>query len=320
VAIWVIAVRPESLLAGFSLWQLPSQADSIGMSYVIQSPNGRVVVIDGGYIADASYLVSFLQGLGGNVDAWFLSHQHDDHIQALTTILPNLDADGITINKVYGSFLSDGWIQQYEPDSLAPSQALNAAMSSAGKSVTQPTLGENIAIDGMNFQILQIADPSRPTDNAINDQSMVIRLSTPGASVLFLGDLGSSGGERLLAGSYAAELTSEYVQMAHHGQNGVDQSVYAAIQPEYTLWPTPSWLWTWETTVGVRGWMDDLGVKKDYVAWRDGLVRLDLSATPEPGTGSLLCAGSLAMLLTHAWRRRKQQHLGIGCHGVRIEH
>lgn len=286
----------------FSLWQLPSQTDNIMNSYVIQSPNGHVVVMDGGYKADTPYLKSFLNNLGGHVDAWFISHQHDDHIEALTATLQSLSSNGITIDNIYGSMLSEAWIQQYESNALAPAQALNAALAAASKSVTQPALGQNIAIDGLNFQILQIADPSQPTGNAINNQSMVVRLSSPDTSVLFLGDLGVEGGVRLLKSSLADRLPSQYVQMAHHGQAGVGQAVYEAIGAEYALWPTPSGIWNWPTTLETRGWMAGTGVKHNYVMWRDGLVQLDLPAAPEPGTATLLCAGGIAGHLFYRWR------------------
>jgi L-ascorbate metabolism protein UlaG (beta-lactamase superfamily) len=284
----------------FSLWQLPSQTENIMNSYVIQSPNGRVMVMDGGYKADAPYLKSFLNNLGGHVDAWFISHQHDDHVEALTAILQ--DPGTIQIDRIYGSLVSDTFLASHpQAAMLDTAQALNAAMAARGKSAIQPNLGQTIAIDGLNFQILTLADPDHWTGNS-NDFSMVVRLSTPDTSVLFLGDLGVDGGQRLLASSLADKLPSEYVQMAHHGQAGVGRAVYEAIDPKYALWPTPSGIWNWQTTLEVRSWMNNLGVEKNYVMWQDGLVRLDLPAAPEPGTAVLLCTGGIAGHLFYRWR------------------
>ena len=67
--------------------------------------------------------------------------------------------------------------------------------------------------------------------------------------------------------------------MSHHGQNGVDKDVYRIIDPEICLWPTPQWLWdndsgtgyntgTWKT-IETRGWMQELGVKINYIE-KDG--------------------------------------------------
>lgn len=305
----IFAAGPDTIHAAeppppgcFSLWQLPSQTGSQMNSYVLESPNGHVVVMDGGWTGDDPYLTSFLQGLGGHVDAWFISHQHVDHIGALTSILQ--DQSGVQLDNIYGSFLSEACLAQHDDGSnYAAAQALGAALAARGKSVIQPALGGQISVDGLSFQTLTLADPNMTSTN-FNDQSMVVRLSTPGTSVLFLGDLGSYGGQQLLASSLAGQLPSEYVQMAHHGQNGVGQAVYAAIHPEYALWPTPDWLWTWPTTIEVRGWMEDLGIKENYVM-KDGLVQLDLRTVPEPGTLTMLTLGLMAGLLLCIWRRMR---------------
>ena len=39
------------------------------------------------------------------------------------------------------------------------------------------------------------------------------------------------------------DLRADGVQMAHHGQNGVDEAFYQAVKPTYAFWPTPLWLW-----------------------------------------------------------------------------
>ena len=57
---------------GFSMWQLSSQADKIGNSYVMRTDKGRVVVIDGGYAEEAPYLRGFIAALGGKVDMWII--------------------------------------------------------------------------------------------------------------------------------------------------------------------------------------------------------------------------------------------------------
>jgi beta-lactamase superfamily II metal-dependent hydrolase len=114
---------------------------------------------------------------------------------------------------------------------------------------------------------------------------MVLRLATGGASILFLGDLGVEGGDRLLKSELGGgnRLQSEYVQMAHHGQNGVGRNVYEAVHAKYAFWPTPKWLWeppkpgakSPYRTAEVRQWMTELGIQKNYVM-KDGLVEVAL--------------------------------------------
>ena len=88
---------------------------------------------------------------------------------------------------------------------------------------------------------------------------------------IVLGDLHINGGRELLE-FYKDEpsvLKADAVQMAHHGQGGVERSVYEAIGAKYTFWTTPDWLWTntpggwkpgpgpWQT-LEVRKWVEDM--------------------------------------------------------------
>ncbi len=92
------------------MWQLPSQINSILMSYVIRTVNGKIIVLDGGQSPETPYLKSFLDRFGGNVEAWFISHPHDDHCNALKEIL--LDPGDIKIKKIYASLPDEEWVRQ----------------------------------------------------------------------------------------------------------------------------------------------------------------------------------------------------------------
>ncbi len=169
------------------------------------------------------------------------------------------------------------------PNSLETLQQFNSAVRGSRHSVTEVKLGEVIDIDGVRVEILSVKNPEIHV-NAINNSSVVYRMSDKHKSVLFLGDLGVEGGEKLLHGEYGNRIHSDYVQMAHHGQNGVNEAFYQAVNPSYCLWPTPSWLWNNDIgkgknsgpfkTLEVRAWMDKLHVKRNYVAFR-GVYRID---------------------------------------------
>ncbi len=104
-----------------------------------------------------------------------------------------------------------------------------------------------------------------------------------GKTILFTGDLGVEGGRKLLNSSFGKKLHAEYVQMAHHGQNGVDEDFYRAVHPACCLWPTPEWLWNNDNgggkgsgpwaTLNVRSWMEKMGIKEHYIA-KDGLCKI----------------------------------------------
>lgn len=142
------------------------------------------------------------------------------------------------------------------------------------REIVTPRKGDVFHFDSFSVTVINQASFSQ-SENFLNDTTVVYRLEAGGKRVLFLGDLGSLGGKKLLADVPEDEMRAEYVQMAHHGQNGVEREVYEAIRPSYCFWCTPTWLWDnrgpegYDTgeykTVIVRGWMSELGIKKHYV-------------------------------------------------------
>ena len=280
-AICALAERPSR--SGFTLWQLPEQTHSQMMSYVVRTVGGRVIVIDGGMPGDADYLRAFLAECGNRVDIWFVTHLHDDHFGALGEILQK--PSGLRIGRIYASTLDDEWVRQYGGEGEFSSWIdFQQALRSVGRRLIQLRPGGRMDVDGAVVEVLGVANPEIRV-NGINNSSIVLRVSDSSKSVLFLGDLGPEGGRKLLESKYRDRLDCDYVQMAHHGQNGVNFDVYQAASPQYCLWPTPSWLWDnniggqgkgtgpWRT-LEVRAWMDQLGVKNHYVT-ADGLKRID---------------------------------------------
>jgi beta-lactamase superfamily II metal-dependent hydrolase len=254
------------------------------MSYVLGSGSGKVIVIDGGMTGDAPYLRRFLAARGNHVHAWFLSHPHPDHVDALTAILN--DPRDLKIDTIYGSLPSEDWVARHEPEPpacLHSVQAFNRALREAGRHVVELCLGQAIEIDGVRIEVLGVKNPEI-TSNALNNSSVVLRVSDEAKSVLFLGDLGVEGGEKLLRSPYRSRLHVDYVQMGHHGQAGVNEALYQVVRPTYCLWPTPRWLWDNDSgggkgsgpwrTLEVRAWMKKLNVRRDCVS-ADGLCRID---------------------------------------------
>ena len=187
------------------------------------------------------------------------------------------------VGALYQSSLDPDWYQAVEEDAIDFSDHFYAAVRESRISNVEVELGMEITMDGVTCEVLSVRNPEL-IGNPYNDSSLVLRVSDASKSVLFLGDLGVEGGRKLLASRYGSRLPADYVQMAHHGQNGVDEAVYQAIAPQHCLWPTPLWLWNndsgsgpdsgpW-TTMQTRAWMDQLGVPYHYQSF-NGLVRID---------------------------------------------
>lgn len=282
IAMLQAAPQASNHTNSFKLWQLPGQTRSQMMSYVIRTPKGRVIVIDGGMPGDAPYLRQFLKGLGGKVEAWFLTHPHLDHVDAFIDIIRK--PDGIEIGRIYASLPTEEWMKNYDRQSATTLVNLNKALHDAHRTPVELICGADFIFDNVRVKVLAIRNPEILT-GTVNNSSVVLRVWDSGKSVLFLGDTGPEAGEKLLHSKYAQYLRSDYVQMAHHGQDGAGEDVYKAIQPSCCLWPTPVWLWNddngggmgsgpWKT-LETRKWMKDMGVKRNYVTGVDGLTKIE---------------------------------------------
>lgn len=73
------------------------------MFYTLKSPEGKLIVIDGGVEANASYVRQVVKANGGTVHVWFLTHPHPDHIGAFNQIYA--DPWGIRIEQIYDNSL-----------------------------------------------------------------------------------------------------------------------------------------------------------------------------------------------------------------------
>lgn len=271
------------------LWMLGSTTGAQNLSIVIKSPHGKLIVIDGGWEADADKLSSLILQQGGNVDAWLITHPHEDHVGALCAIL-NDTARKIKIDKIYCSLATPDWYRQVSPTGAGIADQLLSAFTKlpVGTVTNNIGRGTEINIDDVNIRVLN--NRGVYTYNGVNNSSLVYKIRVSGQSILILGDLAYDGGKDLIRTCTAAELKSDIVQMAHHGQQGVDQDAYALIAPNTCLWPTPAWLWNNDNGGGIgsgpwgtlttRAWMDALGVK-DNRSLKDGDVHMYLGM-PSP--------------------------------------
>lgn len=266
-----------------TLTQLAGQSSRQMMGYLLRTKNGKLIVIDGGTKEDAIQLLEQIQENGGKVDAWFLTHAHDDHVGAFTQIINTTNT--IEIGNIYVSTNDLTWYEEQEPLRAEFTKEFLQTLDRKDlkEKVIQPSLNQKIEIDGIQVEILGIKNPEI-TENAGNEQSMVIKFKVGNKSILILGDTGIKSSEKLIK-TQRKKLKSDIVQMAHHGQAGATKQLYEMIQPTICLWPTPEWLWNndvgkgkgmgpWKT-LETRAWMEELKVKKNYVA-KDGNCEIEI--------------------------------------------
>lgn len=275
IIISTLGIIYEKYNNGVILTQLHDNSPRQMMGYVMKTKN-KTIVIDGGLKEDSENLQNQIKECGNKVDVWFLTHPHMDHVQAFLDVVENTD---IQIDKVYATFNELDWYKQYETPRIEEIENFFEVIESEKikEKVEQVQLNQKIDIDNVKCEILGIKNPEITT-NPINNSSMVIKMQINDKTLLFLGDTGKESGEKLLK-NQGDKLKADIVQMAHHGQSGVDEEVYQKISPQICLWPTPEWLWDnnpgtgyntgkW-TTIETRNWMEKLRVKTNYIE-KDG--------------------------------------------------
>lgn len=253
--------------------QLSNQSHSQMMGYVIKTYHNKVIVIDGGTHEDTQNLIDTIEHLTGKVDAWFITHPHKDHASSIIDVIENTD---IQIDQIYVSLNDTNWYEQNEPNRAQEAEDLRKALQHKRikEKVTEPKVNDIITIDNITCEILGIKNPEITT-NAINNSSMIIKISTNKKNVLFLGDTGVESATKLINTEPQDKLKADVVQMSHHGQSGAPEELYQIIRPEICLWPTPDWLWTndsgegedsgpWKTKE-TRSWMEKLKVKQHVI-------------------------------------------------------
>lgn len=265
-------------LGGGSFTQIAHRSHVQMMSYLIETSNGKIIMIDGGYYCkeDAENMYHVIREKGGHVDLWFISHAHEDHHGALTWMMEHHDNFDITIDKLCFYFPSMDWLSHKE--AFEYNIKFFNQIEKHNINVVTPKAGEYFKCDDIDIEIISVPEDYE-SYSSINGTSMIMLVHFPKRDILFLGDFDVDGQDEFLRKHDVSKIRKDIVQMAHHGQDGVDRSFYELIMPKICLYPTPKWLWennmygcnNPETvgkgsfkTLETRKWMKELGVKESY--------------------------------------------------------
>lgn len=269
-------MKTHEINVGFgsgNLLQVANRSRIQSMSYFIETPQGKTVIIDGGYccLEDAENLHKLILERGAKVDLWLFTHAHNDHFGALMYILENTDKLDFEIEKMFFTFPEAEWFKgieggsAYEPVCIFLSQ-----LERHGIKHDELYAGDVIECGGMTFDIVNDCKNYRDY-TSVNDTTIVILAHFPKRDVLFLGDLAVSGGNYLLDHFDASKIRCDIVQMAHHGQQGVDKRFYESVRPKICLYTAPDWLWDNDNgggkgsgpwlTLKTREWMEELNAE-----------------------------------------------------------
>lgn len=260
------------------------------LSTLFLSPSGKVVMVDGGDIADGEFLHSTLMKLGGVVDTWFITHAHSDHYRALGEILGKPAMGGLKIGRLVYDFPAEEHFAKWEPACIERLRAFLQGVERNRLKVEKPKKGWTCDFgEGLTFRALNEPDV-RIEHNFVNNTSICYRVENGGRTLLVTGDIGEEMANWILHWNRPEDVKSDICFMSHHGQSGAHRAFYEAVKPEICIWPVPRHVWEndpagdgpgsggWKTNY-VKCWMQDLGVRRHFV-----LCFGDAALGPKPQT------------------------------------
>ena len=234
--------------------------DCGGLSLVVTLPDGRFVIIDGGYSADADGLYNYLSDRNLREDgiviaAWILTHGHADHIGCFEAFLKRY-GDKVNCQALVSNALPSGVKMSSENNTGALNQMPAYCNLFASKPVyIKPHTGQTLWFGDLSMEVLMTHEECYPMGvSYLNETSMVFRLHLGGQSILVTGDAELLE-VTLLNSLWGKTLKSDILQINHHGYSDIAESFFGNVSAEYAIWPSS------QSTVNLR----------NSDSWRNGV-------------------------------------------------
>lgn len=262
-----------------SEWILTQFGDNVGaqmMSFTIEGNKEGLVIIDGGYKDNEdqyNFLIEKIQKHNNIVDAWIITHFDSDHggefvriaqlgnIKIKNVYVPDIPTD-IEILKeknpceddwsIYKEYLNFDFFQKVKVHSKDIFELIDLKMEVF--SSYENWIEKKIGIKLNNETLL-------------NNGSIVFKIYGNKESLLFCGDVQDNIIGEYLINNYKNKLKSDYLQVAHHGNNWLGEEFYRLVSPKVAIFPAPDWLIensgniSWFTVEKNRKILEELGSK-----------------------------------------------------------
>ncbi len=184
---------------------------------LIECPGGTVLV-DTGTALSWRTICAYLQIRDvTQIDYLVLTHAHDDHVGSADEVLGAFDV-GCVVMPDYGSVTPT--------DDSYP--RLTRALERSGVPVQYLTAGDSFNVGNAVFAVL---GPNAAADGS-NDDSIVLRMTYGGTSVLLMADAEIKTENDLLSTVTPSDLHADIIKIGHHGSSGSSSAPFlAAVQP-----------------------------------------------------------------------------------------
>lgn len=188
-----------------------------GDSILIQSPDGKYGLIDGGEAGSGA--LQYLQSKGvGSLDLVVATHPHSDHIGGLVEILNTIPASRVVTN---GQQHTTGVYENF----------LDAIIASTAD-YQEVKRGDQLVLGDLVFDVLH---PNELVGDDFNRNSLVLRLKYGQAIFLFMGDANKDSDVEILASGQ--DVRSNIFKVGHHSsKNSFTAEFLAAVSPQVAIY------------------------------------------------------------------------------------
>lgn len=197
--------------------------------------NGKLIIIDGGWEADADSFRELIAMHGNHVDAWIITHPHKDHAGAFNAIMT--DPQGITVGTIYDNSYDYDFIEEMgEPyDDIEVMETFHELTKDADN-VVHLKRDDVVDICGLKFEIFNAFDEVvieniKEDKDYQNNAALIMKLTHNDESFLFTSDVKDNLNDYLFE-TYGERLKCTYVQMSHHGNWGFSYEMYSYMDAE----------------------------------------------------------------------------------------
>jgi len=199
-----------------------------GDSLVIQTPGGRVLIVDAGRAMGEDdvgrrVVLPFLRAQGINrVDALLLTHADDDHVGGAATLLERITIDRLLVSAV-------------PSDAPLYRRILQAARR---RSIPILSLARGQTLDFHDGVIAEILNPPPEgppgREHPDNNASLVLRLRYGSTALLLTGDAEREAEKDMLRAG--ADLRADVLKVGHHGSlTSSSERFLEAVRPRVAL-------------------------------------------------------------------------------------
>lgn len=269
-----------------------------GISDCILLPDGRFMVIDGGwdFEPDADALMECLKKYSPDekpiIAMWVMTHAHIDHYRAIIPFYKKYSEDVVIQNFLFNFPDSDevyeepveGWIK----DEIPYLKQLESIVEKSGAVFHRAHTGQVYTVSGTKLEILISPDDTFDDDNNPNILSLAMKLKICGQTIFLAGDTHFDYCDIIkMHGDY---LKSDILQVPHHGFSGGIPEGYTLINPETAVYPVNEYHFgMFMHNENNRFLLSNLDLKDLYMGG-SGNVSLPLPHTPRPDGKELICA------------------------------